>query len=70
MSSRQNHAAAQRKPSPDAMAGWAGESTGYGGQAHAAAPRANGPAGSKGAANCAAEEFCMAFKKLEFEHFQ
>ena len=32
------------------------ERTGHGGQTHAAAPRANGPAGSKGAAYCAAGE--------------
>lgn len=54
MSSHENHVAAHRKPVLFAIVWLAGKRTGHGGQTRAAAPRANGPAGSKGAANCAA----------------
>ncbi|TCL35113.1 hypothetical protein EV210_114133 [Anaerospora hongkongensis] len=53
MSSHENRVAAHRKPVLFAIIQLSVESTGHGGQTRAAASRANGPAGSKGAANCA-----------------
>ncbi|WP_054259870.1 hypothetical protein [Propionispora sp. 2/2-37] len=56
MSSHKTPVAAHRKPVLFAIVWLAGERTGHGGQTLAAAPCADGPAGSKGAANCAAGE--------------
>jgi len=54
MSSRQKHAAAHRKPVLFAVSYLAGERTGHGGQTRAERAPCDEPAGSKGAANCAA----------------
>jgi len=54
MSSHKTRVAAHRKPVLFATVCLAGERTGHGGQTRAAASRADGPASSKEAANCAA----------------
>ncbi|HWR43526.1 hypothetical protein [Sporomusa sp.] len=54
MSSHETPVAAHRKPVLFAVCCLTGRAHGHGGQTRAAAPRANGPAGSMGAADCAA----------------
>ena len=56
MSSHETHVAAHRKPVLFAIVYLAGKRTGHGGRTHVAASRADGPAGSKEAANCAAKK--------------
>ena len=64
MSSHETHVAAHRKPVLFAIVYLAGKRTGHGGQTRAAAPRANGPAGSKEAANCAAGEIARPLETI------
>jgi hypothetical protein len=69
MSSHENRVAAHRKPVLVAVSCQAGEGTGHDGQTRAAAPRASGPAGSKGAANCAESNSSILRKRALMVYF-